>query len=184
MLPDDEEEEVPLQERRKKSGGSSRRKLEVQVPQSTPAPEAIVRTNVTFANPLTTDRPSGSTAQTPAAPVQLHSSDPATTSTPLEPSLFATYQTPDDSPSAAREALRQANLVMEQVKVMHEASQIAYNASTALQTNVQVSKLPTELLNVALYLITHWVFLRLELKKSLILHFPNQWGHVECTHWV
>ena len=77
----------------------------------------------------------------PAAPVQLHSSEPATTLAPLEPSLFATYQTPDDSPSAAREALRQVNLVMEQVKVMHEASQIAYNANTALQTNVQVSKL-------------------------------------------
>ena len=145
MLPDDEEEDVPLQERKKKSGGSSMRRLEVQIPQSTPAPKVIVRTNVTFANPLTADRPSGLTAQTPAAPVQLHSSDPATTLAPLEPSLFATYQTPDDSPSAAREALRQANLVMEQVKVMHEASQIAYNASTALQTNVQVSKLPTEL---------------------------------------
>ena len=73
---------------------------------------------------------------------------------------------------------------MEQVKVMHEASQIAYNASIALQTNVQVSKIPTELLNVTLYLITHWVFSRMKLKKYLILHFPNQWGHVECTHWV
>mgnify|MGYP000976135276 FL=1 len=173
MLPDDEEEEAPLQERKKKSGGSSRRRLEVQIPQSTPAPEATARTNVTFANPLTTDRPSGSTAQTPAAPVQLHSSDPATTSTPLEPSLFATYQTPDNSPGAAREALHQANLVMEQVKVMHEASQIAYNASTTLQTNVQVSKIPTELLNIALYLITQWVSLRLELREYSILHFPN-----------
>ena len=85
-----------------------------------------------FASPLTTDRPSGSTAQAPAAPVQLHASDAATASTTLQPSLFATYQTPDDSPSAAREALRQVNLVMEQVKVMHEASQVAYNASTAL----------------------------------------------------
>ena len=139
MLPHEGEEEAPLQERRKKSGSSSRRRLEIQVPQSTPALEAVVkrsgepvRTNVTFANPLMTDRPSGSTAQTPAAPMQLHSSDPVTTSTTMEPSLFATYQTPDDSPGAAREALRQVNLVMEQVKVMHEASQVAYNASTAL----------------------------------------------------
>ena len=116
--------------------------------------------------------------------MQLHSSVPAATSTPLEPSLFATYQTPEDSPSAAREALRQANLVMEQVKVMHEASQIAYNANTALQTNVQVSKLPTEFLNVALYLTAQWVFLHSGPTKSLILHFSNQWGHVECTHWV
>ena len=38
---------------------------------------------------------------------------------------------------------------MEQVKVMHEASQVAYNASTTLQTNVKVSYLPTELLNAA-----------------------------------
>ena len=105
MLPDDEEEEVPLQERKKKSGGSSRRRLEVQIPQSMLTPDATTWANVTFADPLTTDRSSGSTAQTPAAPVQLHSSDPAATLTPLEPSLFATYQTPDDSPSAAREAL-------------------------------------------------------------------------------
>ena len=76
--------------------------------------------------------------------MQLHASDPVATSTALAPSLFATYQTPDDSPSAAREALRHENLVMEQVKVLHEASQVAYNASTALWTNVQVGKLPTE----------------------------------------
>ena len=87
--------------------------------------------------------------------MQLHSSDPVAASTPLEPSLFAAYQTPDDSPSAAREALRQVNLVMEQVKVMHEASQVACNAITSLQTNVQVSKTPTELLNVVLYPMTH-----------------------------
>ena len=71
--------------------------------------------------------------------MQLHASDPVDASTALAPSLFATYQTPDDSPSAAREALRQVNLVMEQVKVMHEANQVAYNASTALQTNIKVS---------------------------------------------
>ena len=122
--------------------------VEVQVPQSTPALEAVVersrdpvRTNVTFASPLTTDRPSGSTAPVTTAPVQLRSSDPVAASVPLEPSLFAAYQTPDDSLSAAREALCQVNLVMEQVKVMHEASQVAYSGSTALQTNVQVSEL-------------------------------------------
>ena len=78
--------------------------------------------------------------------MQLHTSDPVAALAALEPSLFTAYQTPDDSPSAAREALRQVNLVMEMV--MHEARQVAYNASTALQTNVKVSDLPTELLNV------------------------------------
>ena len=115
-----------------------------------------VRTSVTFASPLTTDRPAGSTAPTPAAPVQLHASDSATAQAALQPSLFAVYQTPDDSPSEAREALRQVNLVMEQVKVVHEASQVAYNASTALQANVQVSQTPAKFSNVVLYLITHW----------------------------
>ena len=81
-----------------------------------------VRTNLTFASPLTTDRPAGSTAPTPAAPVQPHASDPVTTSAALQPSLFVAYQTPDDSPSAAGEALLQVNLVMEQMKVVHDAN--------------------------------------------------------------
>lgn len=146
MLPDEEEEEAPLRERRRKGKGSSGRVLEVQAPQLTPVLETLVersgdlaRTSITFADPLTTDRPSGSTAPTPAAQVQLHASDPVGALTALAPSLFVVYQTPDDAPSAAREALCQVNLVMEQVKVMHEASQVAYNASTALQTNVKKS---------------------------------------------
>ena len=161
MLRDDEEE-APLQERRRRSGSSGRRRLEVQVPQSTPALEAVVersgepvRTSVTFGSLLPTDHPVGSTAPTPAAPVQPHASDSAAAPAALQRSLFAAYQTPDDSPSAAREALRQVNLVMEQVKVVHEASQVAYNASSALQANVQVSKTPTDFSNVVLYLVTH-----------------------------
>ena len=82
-----------------------------------------VQTNVTFSSPLTTHRLSGSTAPVTAAPVQLHSSDPVAASAALEPWLFAAYQA---------QTIRQVNLVMEQVKVMHEASQVAYNASTAL----------------------------------------------------
>ena len=54
---------------------------------------------------------------------------------------------------------------MEQVKVVHEASQVAYNASTALQANVQVSKTPTDLSNIVLYLITHWGVLLLRAWK-------------------
>ena len=162
VLPDDEEE-VPLQERKRRSGSAGRRRLEVQIPQLMSALEAVVersggpvRTNVTFASPLTTDRPASSTVPTPAALVQLHASDSATAQAALQPSLFAVYQTPDDSPSEAREALRQVNLVMEQVKVVHEARQVAYNATSSLQANVQVSKTPTDFSNVVLYLVTHW----------------------------
>ena len=58
----------------------------------------------------------------------------------LPSSLFTAYQTPDDPPAAAKEALLQLNLVMGQMKVLHEASQIAFNVGGALQANVQVSR--------------------------------------------
>ena len=145
MLPDDEEE-VPLRGRRRRDAELRGKTPEVQVPQSTEMPETAVerstdpaRTNVTFAIPLSTDCPSRSAAQTSAAPIQLHASDPAAASTALPSSLFTTYQTPDDPPVAAKEALLQLNLVMGQMKVVHEASQVAFNAGAALQTNVQVN---------------------------------------------
>ena len=135
MLPDDEEE-VPLRGRRRRDKELSGKAPEAQVPQSTEMPGTAVerstdpaRTNVTFAIPLSTDCPSGSAAQTSAAPIP----------TALPSSLFTAYQTPDDPPAAAKEALLQLNLVMGQMKVVHEASQVAFNAGAALQTNVQVS---------------------------------------------
>ena len=142
----DIEEEVPPRERRRRDKELSEKAPEVQVPQSTEMPETAVerstdpaRTNVTFAIPLSTDCPSGSAAQTFAAAIQLHASDPAVAPTTLPSSLFTAYQTPDDPPAAAKEALLQLNLVMGQMKVVHEASQVAFNAGAALQTNVQVS---------------------------------------------
>ena len=145
MLPDDEEE-VPLRGRRRRDKELSGKAPEAQVPQSTEMPGMAVerssnpaRTNVTFAIPLSTDCPSGSAAQTPAATIQLHASDPAAASAALPSSLFTAYQTPDDPPSAPKEALLQLNLVMGQMKVVHEVSQVAFNAGAAMQTNVQVS---------------------------------------------
>ena len=57
-----------------------------------------------------------------------------------QPSLFSTYPVPEDQASAAREAIRQAGVMMEQVKAIREASRAAYDASLALQSNVQVSR--------------------------------------------
>ena len=94
--------------------------------QDVPAPETLVaegdnviRPTVTFAVPLTSARPSSSSA--------------------AQPSLFSTYPIPEDQASAAKEAIRQAGVRMEQVKAILEASQAAYDASSALRTNVQVS---------------------------------------------
>ena len=79
----------------------------------------ITQTSVSFAVPLMSVRPSSSTA------------DP--------PFLFATHHVPEDQVGAAKEAISQAGIMMEQVKVVREASQAAYDASSALQSNVQVS---------------------------------------------
>ena len=132
----DDEEEVPLRGRRRRDAELSGKTPEVQVPQSTEMPETAVeqstdpaRTNITFAIPLSTDCPSGSAAQTSTAPIP----------TALPSLLLTVYHTPDDPPAAAKEALLQLNLVMGQMKVVHEASQVAFNAGATLQTNVQVS---------------------------------------------
>ena len=109
----------------------SRKTSTSKTPQSTPVTEPVVqqfgdanRASVTLAVPLSSAQPSASTAQAP---------------TDLPSSLFTAHHVPEDPVSAAEEAIRQAGLMMEQMKVVREASQAAYDASSALQANVQVS---------------------------------------------
>src|SRR3954463_3310941 len=142
-LPDDDDDEVPLRERR------TRKKSTGVTPRTVPEPEAVVqeggdvtRTSVTFVVPLTTVHPSSSTA------------DPS--------SFFAKHPVPEDQMSAAKEAIRQAGIMMEQVKMVRNASQAAYDASSALQSNVQVSRLVRMVFEEFLsrrsfQLYTHWV---------------------------
>ena len=74
---------------------------------------------------------------------------------------------------------------MEQVKVVHEASQVAYNTSTALRANLQVSKTLTQLSNVVLYLITHWgVSLLIALKISIPLDLSRILVDCLDSRWV
>ena len=99
----------------------------------------LIRASVSFADPVSTDRPSASTAQAPALTVQLQTSAPLAALTVPPTPLFVTHPVPEDQVSAAKEAIRQAGLMMEQMKVVHKASKAADDASSALQTNVQVS---------------------------------------------
>ena len=129
-LPDDDDNE-PLRVRRNKRASADK------IPQSAPASEAIARdggdtarASVTFAVPLASARPSSSTA------------DPS--------SLFAAYPVPEEQAAAAKEAIRQAGIMMEQVKAIREASQAPYDASSTLQSNVQVSWSPLVLLGYAI----------------------------------
>ena len=117
-LPDDDDD-GPLRVRRHKRASADK------TPQSAPASEAVARdggdttrASVTFAVPLASARPSASTA------------DP--------PSLFAAYPVPEDQAAAAKEAIRQAGIMIEQMKVVQGASQAAYDANSSLQSNVQV----------------------------------------------
>ncbi|XP_037454646.1 uncharacterized protein LOC119324988 isoform X2 [Triticum dicoccoides] len=107
------------------------------MPQSTPVTEPVTqqsgdlnRASVTFAIPLSSERPSLLTA---------HALDPQPAATGLPSPLFTSRHVPEDQVGAAKEAIRQAGLMMEQMKVVREASQAAYDASSALQTNVQKS---------------------------------------------
>ena len=72
---------------------------------------------------------------------------------------------------------------MEQVKAIREASQAAYDASSALQSNVQVSWSPLVLLG---YLSKDF-FLKIFVSVhplGVSIEFVDWWGHAECTHWV
>ena len=73
-------------------------------------------TSVTFAMPLSSAEPLALTAQAPV--------DPS--------SLFVVHHVPEDQVGAAKEAIRQAGIMMEQLKVVRDASQAAYNAISAL----------------------------------------------------
>jgi hypothetical protein len=119
----------PLERRSRTSG---RRAPAGKKPQTTSIPEPVTqrsgelnRASVTFADPVSTGRPSASTAEAFGSSLQLHASDPQATATDLPTPLFATHRVPEDPTSAAKEAIRQAGLMMEQMKVVREASQAA-----------------------------------------------------------
>ena len=100
-----------------------------KVPQSTSAPQPVIkqsgdpiRAPISFADPVSTDCPSTSTAQDLAPFVQLQTSDPLAASTVPPTPLFVIHHVLEDPVSAAKEAIRQACLMMERVKVVHKAS--------------------------------------------------------------
>ena len=88
------------------------------------------RTVVTFVVPLSTAQPSSSTVQ---------ASNPTGASPTLVPIEFTLHHVPEDQTGAAKEAMIQAGLMMDRLKVVYESSKAAYDASSALQANVQVN---------------------------------------------
>nr|XP_040243866.1 uncharacterized protein LOC120963320 [Aegilops tauschii subsp. strangulata] len=144
-LPDDDEDE-PQKPMGRRNGTSGRRVPASKMPQSTPATESAIqqsrdlnRASLTFVIPLSSEHPSASTAHGLVSSVQLHALESqAAAADPLSP-LFTAHHVPEDQVSASKEAIRQAGLMMEQMKVVCEASQASYDANSALQANVQRS---------------------------------------------
>ena len=114
-------------------------------------PGDVNRASVTFDVPVSSERPSSSTAQDPVSSVQHHASDPQTAATEPSTPFFTTHHVPEDQESTATEAICQAGLMMDRVKTVHENNQAAYDASAALRANVQVSWFPTKLLSRRLF---------------------------------
>ena len=96
---------------------------------------------MTFTAPLSSEHPALSTAPVIPSVVQLHATE-LQAATPGSSALFFTsYPVSDNQSEAAAEAIRPANVMMEQMKTVHENSQAAYDTSAALRANVQVSRL-------------------------------------------
>ena len=148
-LPDDDEEmsQQPLERRSRTSGRKApagKKSQTTSVPeQSTQRSGDPHRASVTFADPTSTRHPSASAAQASGSALQLHASDPQAAATDSPSPIFATHHVLEDPAAAAREAICQAGLMMEQMKVVHEASQAAYDASSTLHTNDQVNVFST-----------------------------------------
>nr|XP_045083417.1 CAP-Gly domain-containing linker protein 1-like [Aegilops tauschii subsp. strangulata] len=116
-LPDDDEE---MHQCQSKIRTSSRRLPAGKKPQTASVPELstqqsgdLHRASVMFADPasaMPTVQASGST-------VQVHALDPQAAATDSPIPLFATHRAPEDPASAAKEAIHQAGLMMEQMKV-------------------------------------------------------------------
>ena len=140
-LPDDDED-VALKPRKRKKVAAGR--MSRQEPITTPPirqPEDAGKACVTFAEPLLSEHPAPLTAHVIPSVVQLHATE-LQAATPGSSALFFTsYPVPDNQSEAAVEAIRQADMMMERVQTVHENSQAAYDASTALRANVQVSRL-------------------------------------------
>ena len=140
-LPDDDED-VALKPRKSKKVAAG--KMSQQGPTTTPPvrqPEDAGRASVTFAAPLSSGPPAPSTAPVIPSAVQLHATELQAAAPGSSAHFFTSYPVPDNQSEAAAEAIRQADMMMERVKTVHENSQAAYDASAALRANVQVSRL-------------------------------------------
>ena len=68
--------------------------------------------------------------------IQPHASELQAAAPRSSAPFFTNYHVPESQSDAAAEAIRQANVMMERMKTVHENSQAAYDASATLRANV------------------------------------------------
>ena len=143
---------MTLRPRRSKKASTSKTSQSVPVVELvTQQPEDVTRASVTFAALVSSEIPTSSTAPVFDSTIQPHVSELQAAATAPSTPFFTTHHVLESQADAAAEAIRQVGIMMERVKVVHENSQAAYDASAALRANVQVSWLPTELLSCCLF---------------------------------
>ena len=140
-----DENVIPRPRRSKKAAAGKISQSELATELMVQQPEDAGRASVTFAVPVSSERPAPSTVPVFSSVIQPHASElQVATSGPSVP-FFTTYHVPESQSDAAAEAIHQAGVMMERMKAAHDNSQAAYDASAALRANVQVRKLSTGL---------------------------------------
>ena len=149
QLPDDNEEEPPRSTRGRGRASTTSRSLSKRAPSSrmsNPPSKPVVqelggspRVGVSFAVPLSTAQPLMSTAQAIGPTGQPQTLIPPAVSPTPASIEFTLHHVPEDQTGVAKEAMIQAGLMMDRLKVVYESSKAAYDASSALQANVQVN---------------------------------------------
>ena len=121
---------MPLRARRNKKASAGKTSQSVlAVEPVIQQPEDVTRASVTFADPVSSERPTSSTAPVFASTIQPHASELQAAATGPPTPFFTTHHVPEGQADAATEAIRQAGIMMERVKVVHENSQAAHDAS-------------------------------------------------------
>ena len=104
-------------------------------PPAPPSTELIVTPTPTVIEPASPPPAPVFQAPAPEAPV-LQTTLPGPSQT-----IFTLHRTPEDQTGAAKEAMMQAEYMMLRTKEAYAASKLAYDASSALRANIQVSAL-------------------------------------------
>ena len=134
--------------------------------------------SITFVVPLSSERPTPSIVPVIPSVIPSHASEVQAVAPGWSALFFTSYPVPENQSDPAAEIIRQANMMMERMKTVHEHSQAANHASAALRANVQVSRLFDCPCSIRI------CYLKIFLLYNLLLFVSNLYIHwVFCCLW-